>query len=228
MGHPDFRIRGKIFATLGYPDDGWGMVKLTPEEQELFVQMEPAIFHLAKGAWGRRGGTIVRLRAAQQATLHNALMAAWRNTAPKSLVLQVDSAAPNRAGPKARIKAARRFPDDILAAIREGKSLGIRAGTKPHRFIRIWAVVVEGGVFVRSWSIKPRSWYRTFLKEPRGAVQVAGRELPVRAVRTRNTHLKDAVDRAYLEKYNSPGAIQYARDLGLPKSRATTTELVPL
>ncbi len=104
----------------------------------------------------------------------------------------------------------------------------IRAGAQPHRFIGIWVVVVEERVFVRSWSLKPRSWYRTFLEEPRGAVRVAGREICVRAVRTRSELLKDAVDRAYLEKYNTPGSIKYARDLGRARSRATTTELVPL
>ena len=89
-------------------------------------------------------------------------------------------------------------------------------------------MVVQGRVFVRSWSLKPRSWYRTFLEVPRGAVQVAGREIPVRAVRTSRERLKAAIDRAYLEKYNSRGSIKYARDLGRAKSRRTTTELVPL
>jgi hypothetical protein len=123
---------------------------------------------------------------------------------------------------------ARRFTTDVLAAIRDGKILGLRAGTQEHRFLGIWAVVVEGRVFVRSWSLKPRSWYRTFLQEPRGAVQVAGREIAVRAVRTRSERLKDAIDQAYLEKYHTPGSIKYARDLGGAKSRATTTALVPL
>lgn len=126
------------------------------------------------------------------------------------------------------MKGKRGFTDDILAVIRDSKILGLRAGTQPHRFIGIWAVVVEGRVFVRSWSLKPRSWYRTFLEEPRGAVNVNGREIPVRAVHTRSERLKDAVDRAYLQKYNTPGSIKYARDLGRAKSRATTTELVPL
>ncbi len=125
------------------------------------------------------------------------------------------------------MKAKRRFASDILAAIRDGKFLGVRAGRQPHRFIGIWAVVVEGRVFVRSWSLKPRSWYRTFLEQPGGAVQVAGREMPVRALRTRSERLKDAVDRAYLEKYNTPGFLKYARDLGRAKSRNTTTELAP-
>ena len=125
------------------------------------------------------------------------------------------------------MKAKKRFAEDLLAAIHEGKILGVRAGTQPHRFIRIWAVVVEGRAFGRSWSLKPRSWYRTFLEEPRGAIQVAGREIPVRAVRTRSDRLKEVINRAYLEKYNTPGSIKYARDLGRAKSRATTTELVP-
>jgi hypothetical protein len=116
----------------------------------------------------------------------------------------------------------------VVAAIRDGQVLGIRAGKAPHRFIGIWAVVVEGRVFVRSWSLKPRSWYRTFLEEPRGRIQAAGREIPVRAVRTRSERLKDAVSRAYLAKYHTPGSIRYARDLGRGRSRATTTELVPL
>ena len=121
----------------------------------------------------------------------------------------------------------RGFGAAIRAAIRDGQILGIRAGTKPHRVIGIWAVVVEGRVFVRSWSLKPRSWYRAFLEEPRGVIQVSGREIPVRAVHTRSERLKDAIDRAYLEKYDTPGALKFARDLGRAKSRATTTELVP-
>jgi len=115
----------------------------------------------------------------------------------------------------------------VLAAIRDGNVLGIRAGTRPHRIIGIWAVVVEGRVFVRSWSLKPRSWWRTFLEEPRGIVQVAGRTIPVRAVQTRSERLKDAIDRAYLEKYHTPGSVKFARDLGRVRSRGTTTELVP-
>ena len=76
--------------------------------------------------------------------------------------------------------------------------------------------------------MKPRGWYRTFLKEPRGTVQVAYYEIAVRAVRTRDKRLRDAVDRAYLDKYNTPGSLQYAKDLGRAKSRATTIELAPL
>lgn len=122
----------------------------------------------------------------------------------------------------------RGFPDKIVAAIRDGKILGIRAGSEPHRFIGIWAVVVENRVFVRSWSLKPRSWYRTFLADPSGVINVEGREIPIRAVKTRSERLKKAIDKAYLDKYQTPGSIKYARDLGRAKSRDTTTELVPL
>ncbi|HYK91562.1 MAG TPA: DUF2255 family protein [Acidobacteriota bacterium] len=126
------------------------------------------------------------------------------------------------------MRTKERFSSDVLAAIRDGKILRIRAGRQPHRFIGIWAVVVEDRVFVRSWSLKPRGWYRTFLDDAQGTVQAAGREIPVRAARTRSERLMDAVDRAYLEKYDTPGSIKYARDLTLEKSRATTTELVPV
>jgi hypothetical protein len=85
MGHPDFRVAGRIFATLGYPRSGWGMVKLTPEHQELFVRAEPSAFEPAKGAWGRAGATLVRLRAARKAAVREALTIAWRNRAPKRL-----------------------------------------------------------------------------------------------------------------------------------------------
>ena len=122
----------------------------------------------------------------------------------------------------------RGFAAKVLDAIRDAQVIGIRAGSQPHRVIGIWAVVVQGRVFVRSWSLKPRSWFRTFQDEPRGIMTVGDRELRVRAVLTRSERLKDAVSSAYLDTYDTPGSVKYARDLGRPKSRATTTELVPL
>ena len=123
--------------------------------------------------------------------------------------------------------AQRRFTSPIVDAILKDKILRIRAGTEPHRFIGIWAVVVERRVFVRSWSLTERGWYRTLVERPQGAIQLGEREIRVRAVRTRSRRLLAAVDRAYLEKYRTLGAIKYARDLARPKSRATTTELLP-
>ena len=85
MDHPDFRVAGKVFATLGHPAQGWGMVKLTPEQQHYFSKDEPEVFRPVNGAWGRRGATSVNLKAADKKTLVNALQAAWNNTAPKRL-----------------------------------------------------------------------------------------------------------------------------------------------
>ncbi len=86
MDHPDFRVAGKIFATLGYPEDGWAMVKLTPIEQE-----QPTVFNPCTGPWGRRGATNIRLKSARKPTLRRALEAAWRLAAPQQLRQQFDS-----------------------------------------------------------------------------------------------------------------------------------------
>jgi len=88
MDHPDFRVGGKIFATLGYPDKGWGMVKLTPEQQHYYLKDYPDVFVPVKGAWGRRGATTVHLKAVSNEALQGAIAAAWRNTAPKRLAEQ--------------------------------------------------------------------------------------------------------------------------------------------
>jgi hypothetical protein len=126
------------------------------------------------------------------------------------------------------MSATRRFSKSVVAAIDQSKILGIRAGTKPHRVIGIWAVVVEGRVFVRSWSLKARSWYRTFREEPRGIVVINERELRVRPIFTRSERLKKAVDRAYAEKYNTPGSLHYVKGFRQKQRRDSTTELVPL
>lgn len=82
--HADFRAGGKVFASLGYPDSDWGMVKLAPEQQEMVVAAEPATFTPVKGSWGLRGATSVRLSAADTRTARSALTMAWQNvTAPK-------------------------------------------------------------------------------------------------------------------------------------------------
>jgi len=126
------------------------------------------------------------------------------------------------------VRAKRQLSDDTLAVVRESKVLRIRAGTRRHRFIGIWVVVVLDRVFVRSWSVKPNGWYQKFLKEPRGTIQVADRRIPVRAIRIRSEGLLDAIDRAYLDKYSTASELKYAKDLARAKSRDTTIELVPL
>jgi hypothetical protein len=85
MHHPDFRVHRKIFSTLGYPDDDWAMVKLSPEKQKQFVRSDPDIFRPVKEAWGRRGNTNVYLPMAKVDIVRDALAVAWRNTAPKRL-----------------------------------------------------------------------------------------------------------------------------------------------
>ena len=85
QGNPDFRVRGKIFATLGPRDDRLAVVKFTREQQEMLASAEPAIFAQIPGGWGRKGWTHVRLDAADEVTLRSALTTAWRNVAPKGL-----------------------------------------------------------------------------------------------------------------------------------------------
>ena len=88
MHHPDFRVAGKIFATLGYPERGWGMVKLFPDQQAGLAKADAKTFVPAKGKWGLRGATLVRLKSAKKTTLLKALHAAWLNAAPKKLAAQ--------------------------------------------------------------------------------------------------------------------------------------------
>ena len=121
-----------------------------------------------------------------------------------------------------------RFPEAVLSALEKSKGLRIRAGAGTHRFIGIWFVVVQGRVVVRSWSIKPTGWYRKLVRDPRGAIQLGKSEIPIRAVPVKGRGLREAADRAYLKRYSTPGAVRYAKDLCQAKSKATTTELIPL
>ena len=84
MGHADFRVRGKIFATLG-PEDDWAMVKLPTDAQAALIDMDPATCAAAKGAWGSQGATVIQLRRADVKIVQEALAAAWRRAAPKGL-----------------------------------------------------------------------------------------------------------------------------------------------
>ena len=84
QGRADFRVKKRIFATLGYPDQDWGMVKLTPEQQAVLVEAEPDIFRPVPGGWGKGGATNVWLAKADVTTLKSALAMAWRNIAERS------------------------------------------------------------------------------------------------------------------------------------------------
>jgi len=88
MHHPDFRVAGKIFATLGYPEKGWGMVKLFPDQQAELLKSAPDAFIPVKGKWGLRGATSVRLKNAKAVALRKAMRAAWLNAAPKRLAAE--------------------------------------------------------------------------------------------------------------------------------------------
>jgi hypothetical protein len=91
MNHPDFRVGGKIFATIPSLAKEEGMVKLTPDQQKQFVQEYPKIFSAVRGGWGMRGATLVTLAPATKQIVNRAMRTAWRNTAPKRLIAQVDA-----------------------------------------------------------------------------------------------------------------------------------------
>ena len=88
LGHPDFRVRKKIFASL---HNSRFVVKLTPEQQSIMVDAEPKIFTPIKGGWGNQGWTAVDLAAVDTVTMKSALLTAWRNVAPKKLVAATDA-----------------------------------------------------------------------------------------------------------------------------------------
>jgi hypothetical protein len=83
MNHPDFRVAGKIFASLRVPDENWGMVKLTPQQQRKFIENAPDVFKPCSGAWGRQGATNVYLAAAKAGIARSALDTAAKNVASK-------------------------------------------------------------------------------------------------------------------------------------------------
>ena len=104
MGHPDFRVGGKVFATLGYPDDRYGTIMVSPMDQELLVRDHPKAFKPATGAWGRSGTTSVLLRLAPSRVVAIALEAAWQRRAPKANKL------PAAAGPRRAAKRPGKAP----------------------------------------------------------------------------------------------------------------------
>ena len=104
MGHPDFRVAGKIFATLGYPDDRFGTIMVSPEDQSIMVRKHPKAFTPAAGTWGRAGSTSVHLRLAPARAVRIAIEAAWERRAPKTLAIH-DRSRSKRSAAKRRPRA---------------------------------------------------------------------------------------------------------------------------
>jgi hypothetical protein len=122
----------------------------------------------------------------------------------------------------------RRLSSTVVRTADESKIMGIRAGARAdHRFTGVWPVVVEGRVFARSWTLKPGGWYQTFLDDPLGVIQVADREVRVRALRVRSERLRDAVEEAYAKKYSTPGSKKYVKGFRTKRRREATIEFVP-
>jgi hypothetical protein len=121
----------------------------------------------------------------------------------------------------------RRFSGPTLGELANAKILGVRAGAE-HRYTGVWVVVVEGRAFVRTWNDKPTGWYRAFRAEPSGSIRLAGREVAVRARQTRSERLREAVTRAYAEKYNTKGSQKWVRGFAEASRAATTLELLPV
>jgi hypothetical protein len=121
-----------------------------------------------------------------------------------------------------------RFSRPIIAALDTCKFLGVRAGARnDHRFIHIWVVIVGGRAFARSWTLKPDGWYRTFLEDPRGEIQIGDRIVRVRAVPRRGLKLWKGIEAAYAEKYPTPGSRQFVRGFRSPRRRTATMEFLP-
>ena len=187
-GHPDFRAGGKIFATLGYPDDRWGVLVLKPDQQTMLVDRAPKIFSPVPGGWGRKGSTRVDLAAADPAALKDALKLAWANRAPK---------------PKPDARGMKRMFDRIaklakatgLPGIAAATSYGTPSLTVAGKFLMR---VKDAATFVFRCTTEEKA----FLMEAEPAIYFETEHYvgwPVVLVRARasDTELKHCVERAW-------------------------------
>lgn len=124
------------------------------------------------------------------------------------------------------MRNARRFSSSELEALTRARILGVRSGDA-HRYTGVWVVVVEGRAFVRSWGDAPSGWYRSFLDEPLGSISIGEVEIPVRARPTRSPRLRQAVSRAFAEKYPTKGSRKWVVGFAEPQREAATLELLP-
>ena len=123
---------------------------------------------------------------------------------------------------------AKRLSRPVVAAADAAAIMGVRAGAKPdHRFIGVWPIVVDGRLFARSWTLTRGGWYRSFLEDPLGVIQVGDREVRIRAVRVKSERLRDKIEDAYAEKYDTKASQKYVRGFRTQRRRDTTTEFVP-
>lgn len=129
-------------------------------------------------------------------------------------------------GPVSPRAVATKFSAAKAKEIGAIKYLRIRAG-ETHRFIAVWIVEINGRLFVRSWNDKPTGWFRAFLKEPVGAVEVDGKPVPVRGKLVTDPALNQKATDAYALKYTTTANLQYVEGFRSPKRMATTLELVP-
>ena len=121
-----------------------------------------------------------------------------------------------------------RFSPAVAAAFDQARIIGVRAGARSsHRFTGIWVVVVAGRVFARSWTRRPDGWFSAFLEDPSGAIELGSRRIRIRAIRSTGERVRDAVERAYAEKYSTPASMKYVRGFRSPRRRDTTIEFVP-
>ena len=117
------------------------------------------------------------------------------------------------------------LPRTVVSAIDASKIMGIRAGSSSaHRFVGVWPIVVDGRVFARSWTLSRGGWYRTFLEDPLGVIQVGERQVRVRALPVRSERLLEAIEDSYAKKYPTPGSQKYVRGFRTPRRRAATIE----
>ena len=125
-------------------------------------------------------------------------------------------------------KIAKSFAKSVVAAIDESGILGVRAGDpSDHRFVGVWPVVIDGRVFARSWKLKPFGWYRTFLHDPLGEIQIGTETLRIRAVPVRSERLRDAMEKGYAAKYPTLASRKYVRGFRTKRRREAMMEFVP-
>ena len=122
---------------------------------------------------------------------------------------------------------AKRLSRPVVSAIDASKIMGIRAGARSdHKFVGVWPIVVDGRVFARSWTSTQGGWYRTFLDDPLGTLQVGEREIRVRARRVTSERLLDQIEDAYAAKYNTKASQKYVRGFKTARRREATIEFV--